>query len=192
MSSSLSELRNFRLNKGSANTNGANPSNKLANGRKRIRAMSDSSDDEHIKKQATPQKPIENGKTSSTMPLTTKDKEERFHIFRAIVDQNVESLILQDFLVRNDWDVQKAYDALQENPKYKNSGKHSSPDLVQQSPSVSANHSNTTVNYSPTSSTANHSPSSAPTNHSLNASVEVVAEQKQKSSKVKTLKIMLW
>lgn len=165
MSSSLSELRNFRLNKGNASVNGANPSSKLATGRKRIRAMSDSSDDEHAKKQTTPpQKTTQNGTTVAT--LTTKDKEERFRIFRDIVDPSVDGLILQDFLVQNGWDVQKAYDALQENPNYKNSGKHSTPD-IKSSPSVS-------------------------TNHSLNASVEVVREQKHKQNKVKSIQLCIW
>lgn len=126
MSSSLSDLRNFRMNK--ANANGSNPSNKLANGRKRIRAVSDSSDDEHTKQQTSPQmspqKPILNGSVST---LTVKDKEERYKIFREIVDMTVDSLILQDFLLQNEWDVQKAFDALQKNPKYKDSGNHSSP-----------------------------------------------------------------
>lgn len=133
MSSSLSELRNFRPNKG---TNG-NSSNKLATGRKRIRAMSDSSDDEHAKRasSSSPQKPIQNGTA-----LTTKDKEERYKVFREIVDQSVHSLILQDFLIQNGWDVQKAFDALQEDPKYKNTGTQSSPDF-QQKPTVSVNSS---------------------------------------------------
>lgn len=157
MSSSLSELRNFRLNKASASTNGANSSSKLATGRKRIRAISDSSDDEQAKKVASPQKPTQNGKT--TVALSTKDKEERFHIFREIVVQKVDSLILQDFLVRNDWDVQKAYDAMQDDPRYKDTGTNASPTIVIKSPSVSAN-------------------------HSLNASVEEVKEKKHKQNKV--------
>lgn len=158
MSSSLSELRNFRVNKASASTNGANSSSKLATGRKRIRAISDSSDDEQAKKLASPQKPTQNGTTA--VALSTKDKEERFHIFREIVVQKVDSLILQDFLVRNDWDVQKAYDAMQDDPKYKDTGKHSSPTIVIKSPSVSAN-------------------------HSLNASVEEAKEHRHKQNKVK-------
>lgn len=169
MSSSLSELRNFRVNKGTASTNGASPSSKLATGRKRIRAISDSSDDEHAKKQVTPEKPTQNGTTAVT--LTTKDKEERFHILREIVGQGVDSLILQDFLVQNDWDVQKAYDTLQQSPKFKNSGKHSTPE-IRQSPSVS-------TNYSP----------SVSANHSLNASVDVVKEKKHHQNKVKPIMI---
>ena len=157
MSSSLSELRNFRLNKANASTNGASSSSKLASGRKRIRVISDSSDDEQAKKLASPQKPTQNGTTA--VELTTKDKEERFHIFREIVVQKVDSLILQDFLVRNDWDVQKAYDAMQDDPKYKDSGKHSSPTIIIKSPSVSAN-------------------------DSLNASVEEVKGQRHKQNKV--------
>lgn len=125
MSSSLSELRNFRVNKAQ---NGANPSSKLASGRKRIRAMSDSSDDDHAKKHASPQKPVQNGTTAGT--LTVKEKEERFLLFREIIDKSVDSLILQDILAKNDWNVEKAYDAIQENPKYA-SGKHSSPAAVQ-------------------------------------------------------------
>lgn len=126
MSSSLSDLRNFRMNKTSSN--GTIPSNKLANGRKRIRAVSDSSDDEHVKQQTasqtSPSKPIQNGSAST---LSVKDKEERYKIFREIVDNTVDSLTLQDFLVQNDWDIQMAFDALQANPKYKNTGNHSSP-----------------------------------------------------------------
>lgn len=167
MSSSLSELRNFRVNKGTASTNGANPSSKLATGRKRIRAISDSSDDEHAKKQVTPEKPTQNGTTAVT--LTTKDKEERFHLLREIVEQSVDSLTLQDFLVRSDWDVQKAYDTLQESPKFKNSVKHSTSE-IKQSPSVSTNHL-----------------PSVSANHSLNESVEVVKEKKRQQNKVKSI-----
>lgn len=137
MSSSLSELRNFRLNKAINNANGASPSNKLATGRKRIRAISDSSDDEHTKKQpniepTTPvqsqsqpheqqqlSQPIENGAEASEKKLGTKEKEERFHLLRAAVDKKVDSLTLQDFLVQNDWDVQKAYDAIEHSPKFR-------------------------------------------------------------------------
>lgn len=132
MSSSLSELRNFRLNKAINSSNGANPSNKLATGRKRIRAMSDSSDDEHIKKQPNIEPttqaqsqaqqlspPTENGTQASEKKLTTKEKEERFHLLRAAVDKKVESLLLQDFLVQNDWDVQKAYNAIEQTPKFR-------------------------------------------------------------------------
>lgn len=128
MSSSLNELRNFRPNK--SNSNGSNSSSKLASGRKRIRAMSDSSDDEHVKKQVTTspskQQPTQNGTTAT---MSVKDKEERYHIFRQIVDTSVDALILQDFLVQNNWDVQKAFDALQANPKY-SSKNHSTPDSV--------------------------------------------------------------
>lgn len=132
MSSSLSELRNFRLNKAINNSNGANPSNKLATGRKRIRAISDSSDDEHTKKQpniepTTPvqpqepqlSQPTENGTQASENKLGVKEKEERFHLLRAAVDKKVDSLSLQDFLVQNDWDVQKSYDAIEQSPKFK-------------------------------------------------------------------------
>lgn len=155
MSSSLNELRNFRLNK--VNSNGSNSSSKLASGRKRIRAMSDSSDDEHTKKQPTtslpkPQ-PTENG-TSTT--LSVKDKEERYHIFRQIVDSSVDALILQDFLVQNNWDVQKAFDALLANPKY-SSKKHSTPDSVQ-SPSKPLN----SANFSPTETISSNSTERAP------------------------------
>lgn len=138
MSSSLSELRNFRLNKAINNSNGANPSNKLATGRKRIRAISDSSDDEHIKKQPniepnTPvqsqshsdqpeeqlAQPTENGTHATEKKLDVKEKEERFHLLRAAVDKKIDTLVLQDFLAQNDWDVQKAYDAIELNPKFK-------------------------------------------------------------------------
>lgn len=138
MSSSLSELRNFRLNKAANSSNGANPSNKLATGRKRIRAMSDSSDDdEHIKKQPNTEPtsvesnsqqlqqqqssspPVENGHSSEEKKLSVKDKEKRFHLLRAAVDKKIDSLVLQDFLVRNEWDVQKSYDAIEDSPKYK-------------------------------------------------------------------------
>lgn len=136
MSSSLSELRNFRLNKAINNSNGASSSNKLATGRKRIRAISDSSDDEHTKKQpniepTTPtqqpqsqeqqlSQPTENGTEVNEKKLTTKDKEERFHLLRAAVDARIDALPLQDYLVQNDWDVQKAYYAIESSPKYKN------------------------------------------------------------------------
>lgn len=136
MSSSLSELRNFRLNK-AQNANGT-PS-KLATGRKRIRAMSDSSDDEHTKKTASPQKPTQNG----TATLSVKEREERFLLFRETIDKSVDSLILQDYLSQNDWNVQKAYDALQENPKYA-SGKHSSPATSVQSTNVTSSRSPST------------------------------------------------
>lgn len=136
MSSSLSELRNFRLNKNKPNTNGINPSSKLATGRKRIRAMSDSSDDEHTNKQTLPQKSKANG--TDTI-LSTADKEERYNIFREIADSTIESIILQDFLVRNDWDVQKAYEALQESQEHKKFGEHSSP--IKQNVAASSNHS---------------------------------------------------
>lgn len=135
MSSSLSELRNFRLNKGQQN--GGNSSSKLASGRKRIRAISDSSDDEHTDKHSSPEKPVQNGKSTST--LSVKEKEERFHLFRETIDKSVDSLTLQDILARNDWDVQKAYDAIQENPKLASTN-HSSPAKVisvQSSPSKS-------------------------------------------------------
>lgn len=137
MSSSLSELRNFRLNKAANSSNGANPSNKLATGRKRIRAMSDSSDDDeqHTRKQPSIESqnqqqqqqeqqlsspPVVNGQTSEENKLGVKDKEERFHLLRATVNKRIDSLALQDFLVQNDWDVQKAYDAIENSPKYKN------------------------------------------------------------------------
>lgn len=147
MSSSLSELRNFRLNK--ANANGASSSSKLASGRKRIRAMSDSSDEEQAQKPTsttTPTKPTTTVTTSTTTTptksptqngiadekkLSVKEKEERYHLFREIVGKNVDSLTLQDFLVQNDWDVQKAYDALQENPQYQQLPDKSSPKSVQ-------------------------------------------------------------
>ena len=128
MSSSLSELRNFRLNKTTNSSNGANPSNKLATGRKRIRAMSDSSDDEHIKKQSNiepttvqshSQQQVQQMPQANEKKLSVKDKEERFHLFRATVDKKIDSLILQDFLVQNEWDVQKAYEAIERSPKYK-------------------------------------------------------------------------
>lgn len=117
----MSELRNFRMNK----ANG-----KLATGRKRIRAMSDSSDDEQ--QQTSPQKSTQNGTTTDG---EVKEREERFHTFRTIVDHSVDSMVLQDILVQYDWDVQKAFDALQKNPKYKNSDSPSPPAL--QSPTVS-------------------------------------------------------
>lgn len=135
MSSSLSELRNFRSNKAINNANGASPSNKLATGRKRIRAMSDSSDDEHSKKlpniepttPVQPQSPEQqlshptaNGSEANEKKLSTKEKEERFHLLREAVDKKVDSLALQDFLVQNDWDVQKAYYAVENSPKFKN------------------------------------------------------------------------
>lgn len=138
MSSSLSELRNFRLNKANG---GASSSNKLATGRKRIRAMSDSSDDD-TKKQPTPtatptkQTPTQNGTTEENK-LNVKDKEERYHLFRQIVDKNVDSLVLQDFLVRNDWDVQKAYDAIQESPNYRTLDDKSPPKIAVQLPAAS-------------------------------------------------------
>lgn len=154
MSSSLSELRNFRLNKAANISNGANVSNKLATGRKRICAMSDSSDDEHTKKQpriesTSSQQPsnqptIENGEADERK-LNVKDKEERFHLFRAIVDKTIDSLVLQDFLVQNDWDVQKAYDALKIHPKYQHliesSPVKSTAPLNNSSPSISTNRS---------------------------------------------------
>lgn len=157
MSSSLSELRNFRLNKAANNSNGANPSNKLATGRKRIRAMSDSSDDEqNIKKhpniESTPvQSPnkqeIENGLTANDIKLSVKDKEERFHLLRAAVDQKIDSLQLQDFLVQNDWIVEKAYEALENSPKYKSimENSPSKPQPFDNSPSKSSS----SVNKSP-------------------------------------------
>lgn len=147
MSSSLSELRNFRMNK----TNG-----KVATGRKRIRLMSDSSDDDNTKQQSSPQKPTQNGTTSE---LDVKEKEERYNTFREIVDHSVSSMILQDILVENGWDVQKSFDAMQENPKYKESVKHSPSTASVQSPTASAN-------------------------HSLNSSTDVVKVQKHKKQKV--------
>lgn len=99
--------------------------------------MSDSSDDEHADKHSSPQKPVQNGK--STSDLSVKEKEERFHLFRETIDKSVDSLTLQDILARNDWDVQKAYDAIQENPKLASTN-HSSPAKaisVESSPSKS-------------------------------------------------------
>lgn len=134
MSSSLSELRNFRLNK--ANANGASSSTKLATGRKRIRAMSDSSDEEQTQQQSTSTKTTaieqttQNG-TTNEIKLSVKEKEERYHLFRQIVGKNVDSLILQDLLVHNNWDVQKSYDALQEDPDYKNVSNEISPVSVE-------------------------------------------------------------
>lgn len=143
MSSSLSELRNFRLNKANA-SNGGSPSTKLATGRKRIRQMTDSSEDEQTaenmaKRAVAPissseapaqqNQPTENGTAATAAEdekkLSVKEKEERFHLFRNIVDKRIDSLVLQDFLVQNGWDVQNAYDALQESPKYKHLNEHS-------------------------------------------------------------------
>lgn len=162
MSSSLSELRNFRLNKA---TNGAIPSNKLASGRKRIRAISDSSDDEHIKKQPNTEstspvqsqsqqqeqqqsQPTENGQ-SSEKKLSVKDKEERFHLLRATVDKKIDALTLQDFLVQNDWDVQQSYDAIERTPKYKSIMENSPSKPTPQSFDISTSRSSSIGNKSP-------------------------------------------
>lgn len=122
MSSSLSELRNFRMNK--TNVNGS----KLANGRKRIRVISDSSDDEHEKKQA--KKLQQNGSpssTTSTTPtkssLSVSEKEERLRQLREMVQWKSDAMSLQDALFHNDWNVQKAYELLSLNPKFTTSVK---------------------------------------------------------------------
>lgn len=109
MSSSLSDLRSFRMNK---TTNGAAPSKKLATGRKRIRVISDSSDEENVETKPTPSTPDK----TTTNGLSVKEKEERYNLLRQIVDTSVCSLLLQDFLVRNNWDVQKAFDAYNVSP----------------------------------------------------------------------------
>lgn len=171
MSSSLSELRNFRLNK-----------KKLATGRKRIRAMSDSSDDEHIKKQpnieSTPSihsqpqsqqqnqqepQPIENGQASE-IKLTVKEKEERFHLLSAAVGRKIDSLVLQDFLVHNEWNVQKAYEAVENSPKFKS--------ILENSPSK------------PTTQLNDFSPSKS---SSLNKSPQLIKAQKKHKVREKNI-----
>lgn len=102
---SLSDLRNFRPNKALANgsaekvSNGV--SNKLANGRKRIRAMSDSSGDE-----AQPQKP--SGNQMNDDLSTIKQREHKLQALRRLCGPTIDFMVLQDALVHNDWDVEKA------------------------------------------------------------------------------------
>lgn len=117
MSSSLNDLRNFRMTK----------ANKIANGRKRIRVMSDSSDDEQKSKQLveSPTKKVESP-TKKEMSLTSiKEKEDSLQQLRQITGGNIDYMVLQDVLARNDWNVENAYDALEKDPKYSNRLKHS-------------------------------------------------------------------
>lgn len=110
MSSSLNDLRNFRMTK----------ANKIANGRKRIRAMSDSSDDEQKSKQ------LVESPTKKEMSLTSiKEKEDSLQQLRQITGGNIDYMVLQDILARNDWNVENAYDALEKDPKHSNRLKHS-------------------------------------------------------------------
>lgn len=102
MSSSLSDLRNFRMKK----TNG-----KVANGRKRIRVVSDSSDDDNGSVAKQP-KNVENGDAG------IKQKEESLQNLRQITSGKIDFMILQDVLAQCDWDTQKAYDQLEKDPKY--------------------------------------------------------------------------
>lgn len=106
MSSSLSDLRNFRIDK--------SPNGKLANGRKRIRAMSDSSDDGHHHQQQQPQKQHKttiNGK----IELSVQDKENKLQNLKRMCAPNADYMILQDALAHNGWDVDKAHQSLPKN-----------------------------------------------------------------------------
>lgn len=107
-----SELRSYRMNK--ANGNGT----KLANGRKRIRAVSDSSDDEHETKQF---KKIQNGSTATS--LSVDEKEARFRQLKEKFEDKMDDILLQDVLVQNKWDIDIAYSFLMGNPNYENSTK---------------------------------------------------------------------
>lgn len=99
MASTVSDLRNFRMKK----TNG-----KVANGRKRIRVMSDSSDDEQsITKQ------------TKTDDETIRQKENGLQTLRQITNEKIDYMVLQDTLARCDWNAQTAYNELEKDPKYR-------------------------------------------------------------------------
>lgn len=122
----MSELRKFRMNK-PGQMNGT----KLANGRKRIRAVSDSSDEEHENNKQ--KKLVQNGDdkdnghgsgNGTSNQLSIEEKTERLKQLKEICEPNSDSLVLQDVLFLSNWDVQKAYDTLIASPtKYKNSTK---------------------------------------------------------------------
>lgn len=119
MSSSLSELRNFRMKK----TNG-----KVANGRKRIRVMSDSSDDDNSAVVKQP-KHVDNDDAA------LKRKEDSLQNLRQITNGQIDFMILQDVLAQCDWDAQKAYNQLEKDPKY---GKKLANSPIKQSSPVQA------------------------------------------------------
>lgn len=91
---------------------------KLANGRKRIRVVSDSSDDEQETKQS---KKIQNG--SAATSLSVGEKEAKIHQLQDKFDQKMDDMLLQDVLVQNKWNVDVSYEFLMGNPNHKNSSK---------------------------------------------------------------------
>lgn len=97
----MSDLRSFRMKK---------PDAKVANGRKRIRMISDSSDED----QAT----VKQAKTVASDDDAIKQKEESLHILRQITNSKIDFMVLQDVLARCEWDAQRAYDELEKDPKY--------------------------------------------------------------------------
>lgn len=111
----VNDLRKYGFHNGTHNTlNGHSQSetngnsgsdstrDKIAAGRKRIRHMSDSSDDEDAGKTA--------GKTSSPI-LTIRDKEKRLIELKER-HNDVEAMLLQDALVHSNWEISKAEEYL--------------------------------------------------------------------------------
>lgn len=87
---------------------------KLANGRKRIRVVSDSSADEQETEQS---KNIQNG--SAATSLSVGEKEARFRQLQGKIE--LDEMLLRDVLNQNNWDVNVAYDFLMGNSNHKNS-----------------------------------------------------------------------
>lgn len=107
-----SDLRSYRMDK--ANGNSA----KLANGRKRIRVISDSSDDEHEAKQSKKEQ-----NESAATSLSVGEKEAKFQQLKDKFESKMDDMLLQDVLVQNNWNVDIAYNVLMENPTLNNSSK---------------------------------------------------------------------
>lgn len=102
----MSDLRSFRMKKSEG---------KVANGRKRIRMISDSSDDE----QATVKQAKTAGDGNGTGDVDpVKQKEESLHVLRQITNSKIDFMVLQDVLARCEWDAQRAYNELEKDPKY--------------------------------------------------------------------------
>ncbi|XP_023293343.2 SWI/SNF-related matrix-associated actin-dependent regulator of chromatin subfamily A containing DEAD/H box 1 homolog [Lucilia cuprina] len=100
--SSLSDLRQFRINKNAA-TAGAGAKTERVPGKKRIQVMADSDTDEADG----------NSPKKTKLELTVKEKEERF-LAAAKISSEYDTMDIQDALVHSGWDVSAALRYLKE------------------------------------------------------------------------------
>lgn len=148
--SRLDELRSFRMN-GHSSSNSDIPNKlKVSAGRKRIRVVSDSSDDG----EATQSTNNTQHNGSDKKSLTTNEREERLANLRKLFPSQ-DLMEVQDELIRNNWDVEKASERLKH--------KKSSPHKI----SHSSSHRSTHSSHSHSSHSSHSSPHSKKSHHQV-------------------------